>query len=238
MNDFTESLLAEYKPVLAIMVYERIKSYSGRGYYLESHDVDEKGRIMAGKPLMQETIQGIVDVFFEDNQHNSQISGVMPENLLSYKQHSGGFYEMVWYRMPEERVMLNAEQLKLKTDKIIAPGMIYRVNRKSLSIFSFKDKNRPVAATPLMMPPFFNVSDNGSVCLGNAVVKKPAIKSFDSIIKYWEDLFWLSEFTHVSGSHKCKSGDLIKMWRGLIGTKKPFDENELLPTKKQLKDLL
>jgi PRTRC genetic system protein B len=196
-------------------------------YYLESHDVDSHGKVMAGKPLLQETIQGMVDVFFDENQNRSRISGMIPEELLQYEPQPGGYFSLAWYRPAEKRTILFAKQLKLKSGVIWTPPMVYRVTRKELWVFALKSSRRPVEGTKLLRAPFHNVADDGHVCLGSAKVARPTEKSFRAWIKYWEDLFWLSEFTHLNGASNPTKSPLAKVMTRLVNSKGRIKWNDM-----------
>jgi len=242
MNARTNMLMKDYKPQVAIMVY-----YSGEvnDYYLESHNVNDNGEILEGKPLLQETIDGMVNVFFDDKRHRSDVQGIFPQNLLNFSLHSDGSYKMAWYNPAKVRVLHFAPSLKLPTEQVWVPATLYKVDNKSLYVYSIIGEERPTEATSIYKPPFHNISDNGSVCLGNAQVAKPKENTYENLMKYWEDLFWLSEFTHINGGNKTKSnmGDL---WKQIIASKlsMKFPNDELLPMikigviQKQLKDIL
>lgn len=228
-NDRTELLGKSYKPELALMVYQ-----SGKDFYLESHRINEVGQIMEGKPLLQETIQEMVEVFFDEKKNSLNVKGLIPNNLLSFNPLPGGNYRMIWYRPAEIRVMHFASQLKLSTGKVWVPAMVYVVNRRELDVYALKSNTRPVESTKLCRAPFHNVSDDGSVCLGSAQVKKPIDQTYLSLIKYWEDLFWLSEFTHMNGSDQVVKTNLNNVWKKLLTSKtklKWSDINELVQYK-------
>lgn len=225
------------------MVYRSTDEIVGAGqYYLESHTVNEAGQIMEGKPLQQETIQEMVDVFFDERKHVSEIKGLVPDNLLAFQPLPGGNYRMIWYRPAEVRVLHHATQLKLSTAKAWVPAMLYRADKNSLDVFALKANTRPKEITKLFKAPFFNVADDGDVCLGNAKVKVPKEKTYSSTMKYWEDLFWLSEFSHVNGTEKVKSKSLQTVWKTLLASKtklKWSDLDELIScSNKTLKSLL
>lgn len=243
MNTRVETLNAAYSPEVAIMVYRSKSPITGNGeYYLESHNINEQGAIMEGKPLKQDTIQGIVDLFFDERKNSANIKGLLPDNLLSFQLLPGGNYSMVWYRPAEIRVMHHAVQLKLPTNKTWVPALIYDVERTGMDIYALNSNSRPKLTTKLFKAPFFNVNDEGDVCLGNAQVKKPKEKTYSALMQYWEDLFWLSEFSHVNGEEKVKSKSLNKVWKRLLSSKtklKWSDIDELLPyDNKTLKNIL
>lgn len=243
MNERTELLTKNYKPIQLITVFRSESSVTGEGqYYLESHDINESGAVMAGKPLMQETIQGMVDVFFDEKQNSITVKGMLPQNLLQFNLLPGGNYNMVWYREAEERVIHFAPQLKIPTAKAWVPAMVYKVDRKHFSVFALKTNTRPKENTKLCYAPFFNVNGDGLVCLGNAKVKMPREKTYDNLVKYWEDLFWLSEFTHVNGTDEKTVTKLQPLWKSIMAKKAKVKWSELNELKfykqKTLKHLL
>jgi len=237
MNTRTEILLGKYSPQLAMIVY---KNNDKSEYYLESHKINDKGQLLEGKPLLQDTVQGMIDIFFDERQNQVQINGVIPENLLSFELKHSGNYTMIWYQPAEVRVLHFAPELKLKTGEMWVPAMVYVANKNGLDVYAIKSNSRPSEKTILFRAPYFNVSDSGSVCLGNANVKKPAKTTYAALQKYWEDLFWLSEFTHVNGNNPTKS-KIAEVYKKLLASKKQLkwsDLNELVPTKQTLKSIL
>lgn len=213
-NERTELLASTFKPEISIVVYK-----SDKEYYLESHNISDDGQVMEGKPLQQQTLQAMVDVFFDERKNMATFTGLIPENLLAMDLLPGGNYRMIWYRPAETRVMHFASQLKLKTGKTNVPAMIYKAERNSLDVFALNKSERPKDKTKIYIAPFFNVSDEGDVCLGDAKVQKPKEKTYAAIMKYWEDLFWLSEFTHINGDDKKTKTDLYKLWKRLLASK-------------------
>lgn len=209
-----ELLSSTFKPSLAIMLYQ-----SGEEYYLESHNINDAGQLAEGKPLLQETVQGMVDVFFDDRKNQIQIGGFIPDNILSFDTKPGGQYHMIWYRPAEIRFIHFAAPLKLKSTKAWVPPMIYEVNRKEFSVYTFRGAGRPNMKTKLLRAPFHNVSDNGDVCLGNAKVNRPKVNSYAALMKYWEDLFWLSEFSHLNGASNPTKADIGKVWKRILSSR-------------------
>lgn len=233
----TDLLLKTYQPEVAVVVY---KSKTSDEYYLESHDVNENGTLREGKPLKEETIAGMVGVFFDERKNRIRVSGFLPDNVLMFDAMAGGQYQMMWYRPAEIRVMHFASQLKIKTGKYWVPPMLYVVNRGHLYVFALKKNARPELKTALFRAPFHNVNDNGDVCLGSAKVKKPGTNTYETLMKYWEDLFWLSEFSHLNGASNPTKSELEKVYNRLYKSKtklKWSDMDELKQTGKTVKHL-
>lgn len=241
MNDLTDALIREYKPKLAIIAYT--PGEDGGNWtdtYLESHVIDSSGKLLEGKPLKQETLDGIVDVFFDERQNRSAITGLLPDNLLKYEPLPGGNIEMIWYRPEEKRNLFFSEQLHIPSGEAWVPALIYHAERKSLNIYALNSNDRPKENTQLYHAPFHNINSDGNVCLGSAKVKKEKRNTYQSLMKYWEDMFWLSEFTHLAGHENITKTNVNTLWKKLIGKETKWSSiDELKPIKKTtLKDLL
>ena len=67
------------------------------------------------------------------------------------------------------------------------------VTTKAWKVFAFKGRQRPDADTPLSVAPFFNVWQNGTICVGSARLPKG-----DQVHNHlaWEEAFFRSYFTH------------------------------------------
>lgn len=238
MNNITDQIIRNYKPVLSVIVYDG----GNNNYYLESHNINKDGKILEGKPLKQETLNEIVDTFFDERKDRSQVDGLIPENLLSFNVLPGGNYKMVWYRPAEVRMIYFDEKLHIKSGKAWIPALIYTAERNGLNVYAIASDSRPGEVTKLYQAPFHNVASDGDVCLGNAKVKKPSQKTYLTEMKYWEDLFWLSEFSHLNGSDNPTKTNLNTVWKKLLASKEKLKWNklgELKPYKKlTLKDIL
>lgn len=236
MNSLTSALSHTYTPRLAVIVHSTDSNEQHEEkYYLESHSISPEGKILEGKPLQQETLEAMVGVFFEDRKDKSQLCGYVPENLLSFDPVPGGKYRMVWYRQAEIRFIHFVTHLKIKSGRAWVPPMIYSVHGSDMWVYATKLNTRPKGSTKAYRAPFHNVADNGKVCLGNATVKKPALQTFSAAMKYWEDLFWLSEFSHLNGASNPTKTDLNAIWKKIIArnpVKKWSDMDELKPMRK------
>ena len=237
MNDLTEKLVNNYTARMALVIYASDDNWHNA--YLESHVINEKGQMLEGKPLLQETIQGLVDVFFDERKNRTSISGIIPSNLLCYDVLPGGNYRMMWYRPAERRVLHFKGDLHLPSGEAWAPAMLYLSEGRNLYVFALPDDNRPDENTKLLIAPYHNVDTHGNVCLGSAKVKKPNPATYSALMKYWEDMFWLSEFTHITGNDSLVKGNLNMIWKNLIENPSlKWDQlDELLPSPLSFKKL-
>lgn len=239
MNQLTASVFGSYKPQLALIVYKEESEGCRTEHYIESHPIDENGRLLEGRPLSVDAIEGMVGAFFDEHKQLSTIRGLIPEYVLFFDSLPGGKYKLIWYRPAQRRVLHFAESLKIDSGEAWVPPMLYVVNGGGLDVFALKEDTRPDHETILYRAPFHNVSENGGVCLGSARVKKPSFQTFDSVIGYWEEMFWNSEFSHLTGSKSPIKGNINTLWPELIGyPKKRFPTDVLMGGDKKLKSII
>lgn len=112
-------------------------------------------------------------------------------------------------------------------------GWLYFEEKGKLWV-AYKGK-KPDGRTPLYLAPFFNVT-GGSVCLGNSTLEKPESLDFHTLLEYWEKRFWLSEFSHLGGGKNPTRNNLVLVTERM--REQPFDNDELQPINKRLKDIL
>lgn len=211
-------------PVMALVAYKNGNSE----YYIESHMIDEKGRLLEGTPLSRECITELVSSFSLD--WGRTPSGKIPGNLL-YADNRAGHERYVWYNPPGRRMMYFTKGLNLENELYHVPGVLYAVTGTTLDIYAFKGKK---PAGKLYQAPFFNVT-GAAVCLGNARLEYPESPDYDDLLQYWEKRFWMTEFSHLGGHSNPTRSNLFtatKKW------KSGFDYEELLPSGKTLNDLI
>lgn len=229
MGNLSEILTESFKPVQSIVVYQ-----NNNEYYLESHPI-ENGKMGAGAPLTEDIIIEIAESFSSKSKSIIYHKGLLPANVLQFDNRIG-FNNIAWYRLPEKRQMFFVKDLHIPSGVISVPGLIYQLKENEISVHSFKGNKAPKANTKLFRAPFFNVYQDNSVCMGNAKVRKPSQLTLENIIKYWEDKFWLSEFSHVNNNPI--KGNLSTLCKNLIASGDPFPESELLPINKTVEEVL
>jgi hypothetical protein len=145
-----------------------------------------------------------------------------------------GHESYVWYNPPGKRRMFFKNDLNIGDGMFHVPGVIYIIKNERMDIFAYKGK-KPDGRTPLYLAPFFNVT-GGNVCLGNSTLEKPESLDFHTLLEYWEKRFWLSEFSHLGGGKNPTRNNLVLVTERM--REQPFDNDELQPINKRLKDIL
>ena len=230
MNKLTRKITRQMYPEAALIVYGTEENYSLKEYYLEFRGIGKNGLMGAGKPVSLQFVQSLTENFSVQSQ--SVPHGIIPKGML-YSDTREEKY--IWHRPPCRKYMYFKTNLNISNGTYAIPGLVWIVERNSLYLFAYTTKRLSVKSR-LYSAPFFNVNPNsGSVCLGNAKLKLPENISFEKFIKYWEDKFFLSEFSHISGTNPTKR-NLVLVLKNATDV---FDHQELIPVKKlKLKDLL
>lgn len=205
MANLIEEINKQYTPEQCITVYKS----SGSDYYLETQEI-KNGKLCEALPLTEESIARMVDFFSDKQMKSNTISGFIPENML-YLNWSADSKVMCWYNRPMERMMHFRQDLHIPSGLAWQPTVIYLVDNNNLYVYTAK-AIKVTSKTPVFMAPYHNVSDNGSVCLGSAKIKKPEKLTYENLMNYWEAMFWGSVFTH-HGNEDCANTNINLYWK-------------------------
>lgn len=210
-------------PVMAMVVYKSDKDYT----YIETHSIDENGKMTEGIPLSYNCISELAGSFSQEQIEMPH--GKVPENLLFFDNRIG-FSKYIWYQPPKKQMMYFVDELGIPDGEYFIPGIIYVVYNDSMDIYAFKG-DKPI--DELYKAPFFNTTD-ASVCLGNADLSYPENPSYFDFMDYWEKKFWLTKFSHLGGSKNPTKDNLVHVTKK---SKRKFDFDQLIKSNKKLKQL-
>ena len=166
--------------------------------------------------------------------------GFLPANVLM----SNGEY-LVWHEPPQTRHLafkassqFADRSLGKAAGRVPTPGTIFVAGRNTWHVFAYQGHERPLPQTPLFHAPFFNVNENGSICVGNVTVPKSTTAEQ---ITQWNDAFFRSYFVHANYAHVVNyPGDVTGLWRDLLDGKHDdgFPESTLKPHNMPLSTLI
>jgi len=144
---------------------------------------------------------------------------VLPEHVLAK-----GDRMIVWWT-PACRRQMFYQDSELKAAELNGrifpqPPLVWRVEGGDLKIRALIENKRPAAETKLAVAPFWNLSDDGRVCLGS--MRHPDAASVKSISD-WERGFYESAFTHAN------VGRLTRHEGGFQGLWSSLDKRRLFP---------
>jgi PRTRC genetic system protein B len=226
INELTNILAQRQVPQMALIVY---KNNQTNAVYMESHQINKRGEMLAGKPLTRKCITELVESFSAEQAGVPH--GKIPPNMLWCNTRKGG-ERYLWYNPPRKRMMFFAKSLNIKSGEYHLPGIIYDTGGEMLNLYAFRGE-KPEADTRLYKAPFFNVTGK-NVCLGNADITSPDNPTFEEYLLYWEKKFWLTEFSHLGGSKNPTKSNLVAVTKKMTLS---FDYSELIPFEKNKKSL-
>jgi len=179
-------------------------------------------------PPMLGPAQPLATSFMEDladSLSGGTTAEVLPENVLAKSDRM-----IAWWTPRRRRPMFfeNAEgkAQKLNGKAFPQPPLVWRVALGDLKIRALCENKRPDAQTTLAVAPFWNLSDDGRVCLGS--MRCPESASVASI-EAWEKGFYESAFTHANvGRLTRHEGGHDALWGELEGRRRRFPAGTLI----------
>ncbi|MEZ2336366.1 PRTRC system protein B [Mucilaginibacter sp. RCC_168] len=245
MNNVSQQFNEQYLPVKALLIYQSAEQesenyeYKPTEIYVESYDIGKHGNPINAHPLSlkeMSTLSELLQSTQELQNNYLQCKGVIPQNLIYVNSQTNGY--AVWYTTPQEVNLFFSDALGIPSGKAKIPALLWKAAKERLEVFALKGKNKPNADTPLYYAPLFNLSQNGSVCMGTVNVQIDRQTYLEQLMTQWESYFFNSYFTHTLGNHRHSKGNLIQLWQGQIGTGRDFPQDELIKNGKTLKDII
>ena len=144
----------------ALLIYRE-----GRRSFITLHEVLTHKH---GPPVLG-VAQPLTTIFVEnlaESLGGSAAAEVLSENILAKSD------RMIAWWTPRRRRQMFYENTEGKMQKLNGklfpqPPMVWKVIHSGLSIRALAENKRPNAETKLSVAPFWNLSDNGSVCVGS-----------------------------------------------------------------------
>jgi PRTRC genetic system protein B len=203
----------------ALLIYRE-----GRRSFITRHDVlaQKHGPPALGvaQPLTTAFVEALVESL-----GGSAAAEVLPENVLAKSDRM-----IAWWTPRRRRQMFfenpEGKMQKLNGEVLPQPPLVWRVAHGSLSIRALGENKRPTSHTTLAVAPFWNLSDDGTVCLGS--MKHPESASA-ALIGAWEKGFYQSAFTHANvGRLTRHEGGHDALWAALAGKRRSFPLEALI----------
>ena len=179
----------------------------------------------------------IVKTQKEKNQDFLKPKGILPTNILQINPNIENG-SVIWYTKSMIRKFYFTENLEIPNGMAEVPAMLWFANKRSLKIFALSSNRRPTEKTELFYAPFFNVYEDGNVCMGTVDVNIQNSNSLEEFITKWEDYFFNSYFSHLMNEHNPINGNCVNLWKSLINNEKQFPKEALKNANRTLKNLL
>lgn len=226
-----------YEPKSALVFYESLDKNATM--YVEHFDMDRNGNPIDAHPLTINEARALAKSLQIDEEKDKTFLksiGILPTNILNINPSQNG--SVLWYTKSQERQMYFVKNLEIPNGKAHVPAMLWFANKENLSVFALASDKRPTEKTVLYFAPFFNVYEDGAVCMGTVNINIKNSASVEEFIKAWEDYFFNSYFSHLLDNYNPIIGNCVNLWRKLMETGETFPVEVLKKNSKTLKNLL
>lgn len=238
MKELTGTFGNLYEPVKALIILCKTGEGHQSDYYIESYDMDEQGCPINGHPLSVRESNNLAKAL-QVNEKKAQgfltPKGLMPSNVLHLNSGADGY--VIWHTPPQAVKLLFTENLGIPSALANIPALVWKAGKGSLQVFAVVDAVFQ-ESTPLYYAPFFNLYNDGRVCMGNVRIRIPNDCGLEHFMELWQDCFLNSYFSHLIGGHEPVKGNIVQLWQQLAATEEPFPNDVLNVSKYQLKNLI
>ncbi|SHH09925.1 PRTRC system protein B [Flavobacterium johnsoniae] len=237
MKDITQKFGTLYNPVKAFVVYQ--KNSAEKSIYVEAYDMDKNGCPINAHPLsLKESTQlaSALDKSDELTRKFLKPSGLLPKNVLHLNpEHNGS---AIWYTPAQKVSLFFVESLAIPNAEAFVPPLLWKASKNTLYIYAMVADKIINEQTALYHAPFFNLYNDGRVCMGTVKVDIKADCHLQDFMQSWEQYFFKSYFSHLIGNTSPVKGNIIQLWQKLVGSGKPFPIKSLIKNGLTLKKLL
>lgn len=190
MKDITQDFGTLYYPTTALVFYQNDER--NKDTYVEYFDMDKNGNPINAHPLTEREAETLAKALItktqsEKKQDFLRPKGILPTHVLHINPSENG--SVLWFTKSMKRQLFFTENLEIPNGIAEVPAMLWSANKRSLKIYALANNRRPSENTPLFFAPFFNVFENGNVCMGTVDVHIQNSTSLEEFIKKWEDYF-------------------------------------------------
>lgn len=236
MKDITTNFGTLYHPISALVFYQTKGMNSAS--YVEHFDMDKNGNPINAHPLTVREANQLAKALKtakEEKEPCLKSVGIMSNSILHIDSSNN---KVIWFTKAMQRELYFTESLGIPKGIANVPAMLWIANKNSLSVFALGSNRRPNENTKLYNAPFFNVYENGNVCMGTVDIQIKKIALLEAFTSAWEHYFFNSYFSHLMPDYNPIKGNCVTLWESLINTDKVFPKEVFINSKKTIKDVL
>lgn len=237
MKDITTTFGTLYSPIKAFVVYQ--KESTDKTIYVEAYDMDKKGYPINAHPLsLKESTQlaNALDTSEELTRRFLKPSGLLPKNVLYINTDHDGY--AIWYTPAQKVNLFFVDSLGITDGKASVPPLLWKASKNTLYIYAMYTETNVNEQTALYNAPFFNLYEDGRVCMGTVSVNIKTDCLLEEFMQEWEKYFFNSYFSHLIHKQSPAKENIIQLWQRLVNTPKPFPMKSLLKNGLTIKNLL
>ena len=200
-------------------------------FYLENREVrvvGDKPTLMEPVPMPNDVLLDVAKSYLKTTSAEMDWGGFIAGHLL-YGVNKPGKTIVMWYRPEMKRSLNFSTALKINDAPVMVPPTLYVLLNNNLYVYALMEGQRPDLKTKVYKAPFFNIYDDGRVCMGTAHTGRLKAKTYEGEAERYERAFYLAEQNGGTSTNNCKT-PLNQLWPKLIKSKGPF------PVKDELKE--
>lgn len=240
MKDITSAFYDDYQPSQILVFYENKLSDEPQ-HYTELFDVDTGGLPVNARAITENESARLGKILLMGGQSASSMSfvesrGIIPESIL----HIAVFPDpvVIWQTPAMRERIIFSDHLPVKSGHVFVPPLLWKATSKNLSLWALTDNKRASLDTKLYHAPFFNLWENGSVCMGTVRIDIPRDCCLEEFTSKWQRYFFDSKFDHLLGLDTSTKKNIVQLWQELVNTEKKFPVEHLKQTSLTLKNIL
>jgi PRTRC genetic system protein B len=245
MKNVSQQFNEQYLPVKALLIYQSVEQETGNyehkptEIYVESYDIGKHGNPINAHPLSVKEMMALSELMQSTQELKTtylQCESVLPSKLIYVHSQNNGY--AIWHTPPQEVNLFFTDSLGIPSGKTKLPAMLWKATKESVQVFALKGKVKPTADTALYYAPFFNLSQDGRVCMGTVNINIDRQTHLENFMVQWENYFFGSYFTHTLDNYRhCKS-NIVELWKQQAESQSDFPNDELIKNGKTIKDLI
>ena len=237
MENITAIFNETYLPVKALVIHQ--SQENAEHVYVEAYDIGSNGKPVNAHPLSVKETTALADSLNASSGLKNDYlksKGLLPDKVLYIQPSTHGF--AIWHTPGQEVGLLFKESLQIPCGNAFVPPLLWKADKNSLYLYSVKAQGKPSIKTSLFRAPFFNLYEDGRVCMGTVDMGMDKITCLEDFMAAWERCYWGSYFSHLIGEISPVEGNIVQLWQQQVNTQRKFPQDVLKAKDKTIKDLI
>lgn len=236
MKIITEAFSEVHVPLKALLFYHNLSD--DRDPRVEAFDINDYGEPVNAHPLTDNESKALAkSLSYSHSVYTGflQYHGVLPTKVLYVDTSETGC--AIWYTPAQKVRLFFKEQLTIPSGMAHIPPLVWNATSDSVSVYALNTHERPTDETTLFHAPFFNLYEDGKVCMGTVNIDVDEECNLLDFMTQWEEYFFNSYFSHTifTAPHK---GNLVSLWQQQVENQTPFPLDVLTPNGKTIKNII
>lgn len=226
-----------FLPVKGLVIYQS-QNKTAPQTYVEAFDMDSRGCLINAHPLdLRESaaLAKCLDSSEELSKKFLKPKGLLPESVLYLDPANG---KVIWFTKAQEVNLFFIKDLGIPCGRAKIPAMVWKADKEELYVYALKSNKKLAEKTPLYHAPFFNLYQDGKVCMGTVDIRLDDCNCLEDFISQWRAYFFDSYFSHLINGHNPIDGNLSSLWQQQLNSRANFPNDVLIPCNKTVKNLI